>query len=138
MNKMLLAAAATLAISGSAWAGDIVVIVNKANDIPVSKELVTSFYLGEAKMWPGARPILLLDQPAESAQRAAFDKEVLGKTVRQVKDLWSQLAMSGKSSPPKEVASDDEVKKLVSEGRYAIGYINAKSVDDTVKVVAKE
>jgi ABC-type phosphate transport system substrate-binding protein len=138
MKKLLLAAAATLAISGSAWAADVVVIVSKDNDVPIGKELVTSFYLGEAKMWPGARPLVLLDQPAESPQRVAFDKDYLGKSVRQVKDLWTQLATAGKATPPREVPSDEDVKKAVSQNRYAIGYISAKSVDDTVKVVGKE
>jgi hypothetical protein len=67
----------------------------------------------------------------------SFTSDVLGKTVGNVKALWAQMVFSGQALPPKQVASDDDVKKLVSANKGAIGYVKASSVDDSVKAVLK-
>lgn len=130
----LLSLIAGLMVAGRALAGDVVVIINPANPAVLTKELVVSYYLGESKSWSGGVPVKLLELPADSPTRAAFEKEVLGKSTQQLKDLWSQNALSGKAIPPKDVTSDEEMKKAVSSSRIAIGYIKASSVDGTVKV----
>jgi ABC-type phosphate transport system substrate-binding protein len=127
-----LIAGALLAVP--ALADDIVVIVNPTNPAILSKRLVVSYYLGEAKSWSGGVPIKLLELSPDNSTRAAFDKDVLGKSAQQLKDIWSQNSLSGKAIPPRELASDEAVKKAVSSSKIAIGYIKASSVDDTVKV----
>jgi ABC-type phosphate transport system substrate-binding protein len=121
-------------LAGPALAGDIAVIVNPANPAILTKGLVVSYYLGESKSWSGGVPVKLLELPPDNPARVAFDKDVLGRSAQQLKDLWSQNSLSGKAIPPKELASDEEVKKAVSSSKIAIGYIKASSVDDTVKV----
>jgi ABC-type phosphate transport system substrate-binding protein len=133
MKSSIIALFAAMIFSGSAMAEQIVVIVNLGNDAKISRERITSYYLGEEKSWIGGLPVKLLDLPTDSATRATFAKEVLGKSIQQTKDLWSQNVLSGKASPPKEMASDEEVKKAVSSSKLAIGYIKASSLDDTVK-----
>jgi hypothetical protein len=44
---------------------------------------------------------------------------------------------SGKALPPKQMGSDDEMKKFVASNKGAIGYIKASSLDDSVKAVVK-
>jgi ABC-type phosphate transport system substrate-binding protein len=121
-------------LAAPALAGDMVVIVNPANPALLSKGLVVSYYLGESKSWSGGVPIKLLALSPDNPTRAAFDKDVLGKSARQLKDIWSQNSLSGKAIPPRELPSDEEVKKAVSSSRIAIGYIKSSSVDDTVRV----
>ena len=43
---------------------------------------------------------------------------------------------SGKGKPPKELGSDADVINFVSSNPGAIGYIDAGSVNESVKVVA--
>jgi ABC-type phosphate transport system substrate-binding protein len=117
-----------------ALAGDMVVIVNPANPVVLSKSLVVSYYLGESRSWSGGVPIKLLELSPDNPMRAAFDKDVLGKSTQQLKDIWSQNSLSGKAIPPRDLTSDEEVKKAVSASKIAIGYIKASSVDDTVRV----
>jgi ABC-type phosphate transport system substrate-binding protein len=117
-----------------ALAGDMVVIVNPANPAILTKELVVSFYLGESKSWSGGVPVKLLELSPDNPTRATFDSAVLRKSTQQLKDIWSQNSLSGKAIPPRELPSDEEVKKAVSASKIAIGYIKASSVDDTVKV----
>lgn len=130
----LCALIAGLLLAGTAPAGDLVVIVNPANRAILTKELVVSYYLGESKSWSGGVPIKLLELSPDDPTRATFDKTVLGKTTQQLHDIWAQNSLSGKAIPPKELTSDEEVKKAVSSSKIAIGYIKASSVDDTVKV----
>jgi hypothetical protein len=54
-----------------------------------------------------------------------------------VKALWAQLIFSGRALPPKQAASDEDVKKLVGASKGGIGYIKASSLDDSVKAVLK-
>jgi ABC-type phosphate transport system substrate-binding protein len=129
--------AISLVVTTSAMAGDVVVVVNKGNSSAVDKALVAKIYFGESKSWSDNSPVVAYDLPEENPERANFSSELLGKSVSNMKALASRNMFSGKAVPPKELASDDEVKKNVAANKGAIGYIKASSVDDTVKVVVK-
>ena len=133
----VLSAIALLASTLPALAGDVVVIVNKANDNAIDKALVAKIYTGDSKVWGNGGPIVAYDLPEDNALRAGFDSDVVGKSQASLKTLWTQNVFTGKSVPPKQAASDDEVKKAVSANKNAIGYIKASSADDSVKVVVK-
>lgn len=133
--KMLLLA--TALATGPVLAGDMVVIVNKANDNAIDKNLVMKVYAGESKSWANGGAIAAFDLPEDNAARSAFASEVMGKTVANMKALWAQNVFAGKAVPPKVLPSDDEVKKTVAANKGAIGYIKAGAADDSVKVVVK-
>jgi ABC-type phosphate transport system substrate-binding protein len=133
----LLALIALVACTSPALAGDVIVIVNKANDNAVDKALVAKIYVGDSKVWGNGGAITAYDLPEDSPARAAFDNDIVGKSPSSLKSLWTQNVFTGKSVPPKQVASDEEVKKAVAANKNAIGYIKASSGDDTVKVVVK-
>lgn len=122
-------------VSFPAWAGDYVIITNKANTNAVGKDFVAKIYRGEAKVWPNGDSVAAFDLPDDSAVRVAFDQEVVGKSVSQMKALWGQLLFSGKAVPPKKMESDDEVKKAVSANKGAVGYVSASSADASVKAI---
>ena len=131
-----------LLVGGSALAmapvsGDVVVIVNKGNDNQVDKALVVKIYMGEMKTWGTGGAIAAMDLPEDSSVRATFSSRILGKTVSTMKSLWSEYAFSGKAVPPKQLGSDEDIKKIVSRNKNAIGYIKASSLDDTVKAAIK-
>jgi len=124
-------------LATAARAGDFAVIVNKENTSPVDKETVAKIYTGELKSWKDGAPVVAIDLPESNPVRASFSTEVLGKAVGNVKALWAQMIFSGKALPPKQVASDEDVKKLVSANKGAIGYVKQSSVDDSVRVALK-
>lgn len=66
--------------------------------------------------------------------RTAFDDGIIGKSASQLKSYWSKLVFTGKGTPPQEVSSEDEIKKLVASNPNMIGYIDAANVDSSVKV----
>jgi ABC-type phosphate transport system substrate-binding protein len=116
-------------------AGDFAVIVNKDNTSTIDKITVVRIYSGEMKRWHDGTPVAAVDLPEENPVRASFSSQVLGKTVSNVKALWAQLIFSGQALPPKQAATDEDVKKLVSANKGAIGYVKTAAVDGTVKAV---
>ena len=132
-----LVASTLLACLLPAFASDVVVIVNKANDNAIDKNLVAKIYQGESRTWANGGSIAAYDLPEDNALRGAFDTELVGKSQGSLKSLWAQNVFTGKALPPKSAASDDDVKKVVAANKNAIGYIKAGSVDDTVKAVAR-
>jgi len=128
---------ALLAAAGLAQAGDVVVIVNKANDNSVDKTLVAKIYTGESKVWANGGSISAIDLTDDNPGRASFANDFVGKSPGSLKSLWTQNVFTGKAVPPKAMASDEDVKKAVAANKGAIGYIKASSADDTVKVVLK-
>ena len=142
MNMKILLLIGLLIIGGSALAmapvaSDVVVIVNKGNDNQVYRSFVVKVYTGEAKTWSNGGTITALDLPEDSPVRVSFTSRVLGKSVSSMKSLWTEYVFSGKATPPKQLGSDEEVKKMVGSNKNAIGYIRASSLDDTVKAVIK-
>jgi len=135
--RMFGATALLLTLGAPAWAGDVVVIVNKANDNTVDKALVAKIYVGESKVWGNGGAITAYDLPEDNPARASFANEVVGKAPAALKSLWTQNTFTGKAVPPKSAASDEDVKKAVIANKNAIGYIKAASADDSVKVVVK-
>ena len=62
---------------------------------------------------------------------------VLSKTDAQLKAYWSKLTFTGKGTPPKELASEEEMMKLVAGNPSLIGFVDASKVDASVKVAFK-
>jgi ABC-type phosphate transport system substrate-binding protein len=133
----LLAVVAFVLLAMPVRAGEFAVIVNKDNASPIDKEMVAKIYSGDLKSWKDGAPVMPIDLPESNPARASFSTEMLGKTVANVKALWAQMIFSGKALPPKQVAADDDVKKLVAANKGAIGYIKPSSVDESVRAALK-
>jgi ABC-type phosphate transport system substrate-binding protein len=115
--------------AGSARA-ELVVVVNPASTVStLSIQQVSDAFLGRAGSYR------LVDLPESSLQRAEFYRKVTQKDGAQIKSIWSKLSFTGKAAPPKEVDSSAEVKKFVSENKKAIGYMDRRATDASVKVV---
>ena len=133
MAALLIAAALT----NSAAADEVAVIVHKSNANTVDRALVVKLYTGAARAWPDGSPAFVLDQSEDSPVRADFYAQVVGKSAAAMKAIWAQNIFSGRGLPPKLANPDAEMKKLVSANKSAIGYIAASAVDDSVRVVGR-
>ncbi len=126
--KLILA----LAMGALCWPAlaEIVVVVNPKNPVStLSAEQVSQFYLGVSNSFT---PI---DHSDNSPLRADFYKKITRKEPGQVRAIWAKLVFTGKGRPPKELASDDEVKKAVAADPNGIGYIDKAALDASVKAV---
>ena len=114
---------------------EVAIIVHPSNAATLSEGDIAKIYLGKSKKFPGGETALALDKPAGEANRVAFIKNVVGKSETQYKSYWSRLIFTGKGVPPKIISSDAEVVNLVSRNPDMIGFVDASSVSDGVKVI---
>lgn len=137
MKKLISIVSILLAsVLSQSVSAEIAVIVHPDNAAEISKSDVSKIFLGKAKKFPGGETAMPVTQ--EAGVKDEFNDKVLSKSSAQVKAFWSKLVFTGKGTPPKELASDDEVKNMVSKNPNLIGYIDVSAVDDSVKVVLKQ
>ena len=127
--------AVALICTHSAFAQVAVVVGVKSEVANLNADQISGIFLGKTDKFPSGATALPLDQSSGSTIRGTFYDKVTGKSEAQVKSAWSRLVFSGKGTPPKEVASSAEVKKLVGANLNAIGYIEKSAVDSSVKVL---
>ncbi len=123
-------------ISGFA-AAEVAVIVHPSNSASLDQAEITRLFTGRGATFSSGAKATPLNLADGVPARAEFDSKVLGKSSSQMKAYWSKLVFTGKGTPPKELASAADVKAAVAADASAIGYIDAASVDATVKVVGK-
>lgn len=134
-NKHLLAAALYLGTMLFAWA-DPAVIVNPKMTARITTSDVRNIFLGNTQSFPDgsiAIPVALKNGKV----RADFFAQTLGKTETQYKAIWSRLMFTGTGQPPRELDTEDEIKKLISLNPNIIGFIDTTKLDQSVREVAK-
>ena len=137
MRALRIAAlSAGLIASSNALTDEVAVIVNKDNANVIDKRVLIEIYNGQSKIWRSGGQIQAYDLPDDNPVRAGFCETLLGKSIGNMKALAAQNLFSGKAVPPKQVASDEDMKRAVSANKGAIGYIKASAADDSVKVLS--
>ncbi len=116
---------------------EVAVIVHPSNAATFDADAVSKLYLGREKSFPGGAAAVPLALGDDAAATAEFNDKILKKPSSQLKAYWSKLIFTGKGTPPKEIASDAEMVKLISSNPNMIGFVDAKAVDGSVKVVLK-
>jgi ABC-type phosphate transport system substrate-binding protein len=108
---------------------DIAVIVNPANSVSLTTDELTRLYTGRSSA-------LAAVNIAESLPlRGQFDEKGVGRSSAQLKAHWSKLVFTGKGTPPLELATEAAVIEYITQNPNAVGYVDAASVTDAVKVV---
>jgi ABC-type phosphate transport system substrate-binding protein len=131
------AAAIVLAAATLSGAEGFQVIANEANPAhSVTKADLAGLFLKKATRWPGGGPAAPVDQAESSPARAAFSKEVLGKSVPAVVSYWQQQIFSGREVPPPQKGNDAAVIDFVKANAGAVGYVAAGAAPAGVKVLA--
>jgi ABC-type phosphate transport system substrate-binding protein len=119
-----------------AAAADYVVVVNPSNPVTaLSRTEASRLFLRSATQWPNGEHVKPVDLSRGSAVRAAFTKEVLGRSPGAIEQYWTQAVFSGRAVPPPEKRSDAEVLAYVRETPGAIGYVSSGAGTDGVKRV---
>jgi len=136
MKSLKLAASILTTVLPLAVFSDPVVIVNPKNPLSaLAPEQIEWLFLSKRSDFPGggiAKPVNL---PEGNRLRDEFYEKTSRKDAAQLKSYWARLIFTGKALPPKELASEAEIKKYVSSTLEGIGYISKESIDNTVKAV---
>lgn len=101
----------------------------------LTKEQISSLYLGRTSKGPNGNAVVLFNQSDNQPVRDLFYWKLNGKSATEVRALWTRLVFSGKAQFPKELLNNEEVKKAVVADRNSIGYIDKSSVDASIKVL---
>ena len=134
--KFLQSISLSLVVAFSSVASaEVAVIVSPSNTNTISESDISRAFLGKLKTYGDGQAIEAVNSKAGTASRGEFEKLVLKKSAAQVKAYWSKRLFTGKGKPLKELASDAEVLSYVAATPNAIGYVDAASVDSSVKVI---
>jgi ABC-type phosphate transport system substrate-binding protein len=131
-------AAMALAVSARAGTGYVVVAHPSVKPAALTKSAVTAIFMKRTLKWQDGTSISALDQSANSAARASFSTDVLGRSVAAVKSYWNQQIFSGRDVPLVEKISDAEVLAYVRATPGAIGYVSETAETSGVKVITIE
>lgn len=116
---------------------EIAVVVNPGVSDTLDASTISKIFLGKSKRFPSGASATPVNQNEGNAIVDQFNQQVLKRNSSQVKAYWSKLLFTGKGKPPVQLASDADVLQKVASDASAIGYVDAASVNDTVKVIAK-
>ena len=124
------------------WAGSsaahaaLAIIVHPSNNMSgITADQAADIYLGKSGVFPNGQRVSPVDQVPSSLARQKFYKTVVKKDGSVLKVYWSKLLFTGKGQPPREIGDDADLKSWVASNPDAIGYVDGKFVDSTVKVL---
>ena len=112
------------------------IIVHPSNSLSgISADEAADIYLAKAGVFANGKRAIPVDQSANSPMRKKFYSAVIKKDDSTLKVYWSKLLFTGKANPPREIGDDAAVKSWVASNPDAIGYVDGKFVDSSVKVL---
>lgn len=112
------------------------IIVHPSNNMAgITAEETADIYLGKVGVFSNGKRAVPVDQSANSPARKKFYSAVIKKDDSTLKAYWSKLLFAGKGQPPDEIGDDAAVKNWVATNPDAIGYVDGKFVDSSVKVL---
>jgi ABC-type phosphate transport system substrate-binding protein len=131
--RLLVAGAALLSLRAFA---EIAVVVDPAVPLDsISIEQLERLYQNRPDRYPEGVKLVPLDRQTGSEIRKQFVQKVLWKTEVEVAEYWSRRMYSGKGRPPRQLRDDGDVIEEVTANPGDVGYIDAGSVSDQVKVL---
>jgi len=90
--------------------------------------------MAKTKKFPNGSIVVPLDQKSENGIYGTFYQKVAGKSATKMSKYWVKLIFTGKAEAPKKVGGDSDVVELIKSNKNMIGYVDAASVTDGVKV----
>ncbi len=121
--------------TGMATAEVVAVVSARGPATAMTASQVADIFLGRTSRFPDGRPAVPIDQAEGSVARDEFYFAYAGKSQAQLNAHWAKIVFTGRGHPPIVVANDLAVRKYLADHPGAIGYIDRKQVDSSVKVI---
>ena len=123
-------------LSAGAAHSEPVLVVHPASGVDrLGVEEVINIYMGRLRQFPGGASAQPLDLPADHPGKARFYELLLRKSLAEVNAYWARLVFTGRTQPPREALSEEDVLERVARNRQAIGYVDRAKVDRRVRIV---
>jgi len=124
-----------LALSGSAFGGDLYVIVNAGSGVQtLPQHDVVALFTGRLRTLPGGAMATVYDHPGDSSARADFYQRITGMDLARINSYWARLLFTGRGQPPRPLADDAAVIARVGADRAAVGYVSTRPSDAAVHI----
>lgn len=142
VNKKFLWTALTLCVlsafsAAASQAAIVAIVVNKqnpANDL--SYEKLVKIFKAEKQFWDDGQKIYLILRETGSLEKQVLLQTVYRMDEVELKKYWlAKIFRQEIPSFPKTLSSSEAVKRFVSQVPNAVGVIDARSMDDTVKAL---
>lgn len=105
-----------------------VVIVNEANFVTqVSTAELNRLFMKQTVRWTTGQAVTAVDLRADAPAREEFSRDVMGRSVSEIKAHWQTVIFSGRGIPPMEAPSEQAVVQFVRTTPGAIGYVSAST-----------
>ncbi len=119
------------------WATEIAIIVNKANTVQdVSFDDLRKIFMAEKYFWDNGDKIYLLLRETGSPEKTVMLDVVYRMDAKDLKQFWlAKLYRQEIAAFPKTLKSNEAVKRFVAQAPNAIGFIDGRHVDSTVKAL---
>jgi len=102
------------------------VVVHVTNPVSrLTREQASQIFLRKVVLWDNRKPVLPVDQAADSPVRRAFTKQVHRRTISSVQTYWQQQTFAGRGVAPPERTTDTDVLNYIRQFPNGIGYVNA-------------
>ncbi len=122
--------------AGPTMAADWVLVAHpKAGIERLSQDEVINIFLGRYRRLASGVSAEPLDQPADSALRARFYRQLVDKNLAEINAYWARLVFSGKTRPPAIASSSEDAIQRVSLHPESLAYVEKSKVDARVVVV---
>lgn len=114
----------------------LVVVVAKGSPVTsVSRGDLKRAFLGDPVSVSG-KPLVPFNADANSPERNAFDKAVLGMSPEEVGRFWVDRKVRGQSSAPRSLPSAAHIAKVAAKFPGAICYLPADQLTSDIQPVA--
>jgi ABC-type phosphate transport system substrate-binding protein len=127
-NFRLFSLVATIGVLSSPLAAqsqEFTVIVNASNPVAsLPRDDVAKLFLKKTVSWASGQAVAPVELPPTAKARVEFARDILNKSVGQVKSYWQQQIFSGRDVPPPEKQSENDVVAFVRSNPGAIGYVS--------------
>ena len=100
-----------------------------------AKEQVRRLFLKQHADWPGGTVAIALARSPNSPAENAFSKDILGMSETELNEHWLKLKQTRGETPPRAVASDRILLRLIGKKPGAFSYI---ALDDFVETEGVE
>lgn len=128
---LLLATVATVA-----HAGEIAIIANPNVTVEtLARGTIAEIYLNTKTRWENDEKIRVV-MLKTGATHEIFVRDILKTTTEHLTRLWKKVVFTGAGTPPKIVKEETGMVEFVAETPGAIGYIDAATPHEGVKVIS--
>jgi len=116
-----------------AGAGELVVVVRQDSEIgQLRRDDVINIFLGRYRQLPSGKLAEPLDLTPESG---TFYEHLTGKSRAEINAYWARLLFTGRTTPPRQIDSQEKLIDTLLKNPQAIGYIDSTRLDRRLRVI---